>query len=40
VGRIAINRLPARRVQQLFGAVTLIAAAGLAARAAGILPGA
>lgn len=39
-GRIAIHRLPARRVQQLFAVVSLVAAAGLAARAAGILPGA
>jgi uncharacterized membrane protein YfcA len=38
-GRVLIHRLPPRRVQQLFAAVTLLAAAGLAARAAGIFPG-
>ena len=38
-GRILIHGLPTRRVQQLFAVVTLVAAAGLAARAMGIFPG-
>lgn len=35
-GRAVVRRLPAARVQQAFAVVTLVAAAGLAARAAGI----
>ena len=38
-GRIAVHRMSARRVQQLFAGVALLAAAGLAARASGIFPG-
>ena len=40
IGRIAVHRLPAPRVQQIFAAVTLLAAAGLAAKASGIFSGA
>ena len=39
-GRILIRRLPTRKVQQMFAAAACVAAAALAARAVGIIPGA